>query len=288
MKIGIYKIISPSSRIYIGQSVDIDRRWKDHIRCTKSQPKLYNSIRKYGLENHIFEIIEECEMELLNDREAYWQDYYNSIKKGLNCIRTRSSDKSGYMCEESKLKISNSRKNHPDINFRKRGIPLSEKHKEAIGNSNRGRKRSEESRLKMSIGRKSKCKGPDHFLYGKEINEKSRKIFSELRKKCTGLNNMESKIVIDLRTGIYYYSIREAAYYNNIDRKRISGHRVNNSMLIIAEENDLKKYIPKKREGKKITDTFKIYSSISEYARENNISRQKVYIQIKNKQLNYV
>lgn len=47
--IGIYKITSPSGKIYIGQSVNIERRFLDYKKSLKkSQIKLYNSIKKYG------------------------------------------------------------------------------------------------------------------------------------------------------------------------------------------------------------------------------------------------
>lgn len=67
--IGIYKIISPSGKIYIGQSIDIDRRIYDYIllRC-KAQTILYNSLKKHGFNNHVFEIIEECDIDKLNER----------------------------------------------------------------------------------------------------------------------------------------------------------------------------------------------------------------------------
>ena len=51
--IGIYKITSPSQRIYIGQSINIEKRWKEYsVTKLKSQPKIKNSILKYGIKNH--------------------------------------------------------------------------------------------------------------------------------------------------------------------------------------------------------------------------------------------
>ena len=75
MKIcGIYKITSPSGRIYIGQSIDIQKRWNQYkYNSCKSQTKLYNSLKKYGWENHKFEIIEECSKEELSNREKFWE-----------------------------------------------------------------------------------------------------------------------------------------------------------------------------------------------------------------------
>ena len=84
--IGIYRITNPKGKIYVGQSHDIEFRLKRYkvLNC-KKQPKIYRSLLKYGAENHIFEIIEECEIEKLDERETYWKKEYNSVKDGLNC-----------------------------------------------------------------------------------------------------------------------------------------------------------------------------------------------------------
>jgi len=58
--IGIYKITNPKGKIYIGQSINIKRRFNEYKRLNCSQqPKIYNSLLKYGSDNHKFEIIEE-------------------------------------------------------------------------------------------------------------------------------------------------------------------------------------------------------------------------------------
>ena len=64
---GIYKITSPTKRVYIGQSVDIKRRFNQYsnLYC-KDQSALYLSLIKHGIDNHLFEVIEECKIELLN------------------------------------------------------------------------------------------------------------------------------------------------------------------------------------------------------------------------------
>jgi len=71
--VGIYKIISPTNKIYIGQSTNIENRWIKYkcLDC-KVQIKLYRSLIKHGYDNHTFEIIEECTEDLLNEREIYW------------------------------------------------------------------------------------------------------------------------------------------------------------------------------------------------------------------------
>jgi len=83
--IGIYKITNPKGKIYIGQSININRRFKEYkkLQCTQSV-KLYNSLKKYTPENHIFEILEECSIEQLNDKEEFYIKFFNSHIKGLN------------------------------------------------------------------------------------------------------------------------------------------------------------------------------------------------------------
>lgn len=63
--IGIYKITSPTKKVYIGQSVNIERRFLVYkkLNC-KKQPRLYDSFRKYGVDKHKFEILCECEADV--------------------------------------------------------------------------------------------------------------------------------------------------------------------------------------------------------------------------------
>ena len=72
---GIYKITSPSGKVYIGQSVNIKKRWINYkgIHSDSLGPYITNSLKKYGPENHIFEVIENCSIEQLNEREIYWK-----------------------------------------------------------------------------------------------------------------------------------------------------------------------------------------------------------------------
>ena len=104
--IGIYKITSPNGKIYIGQSINIEQRWsKDYktLRC-KTQPKLYNSLKKYSPENHKFEILEECSIEHLLERETYWKTFYKVLEIPSLCCRT--DGKFGNLSQETKNKIS--------------------------------------------------------------------------------------------------------------------------------------------------------------------------------------
>lgn len=105
----IYKITSPSNKIYIGQTIDFKRRLKDYRTASNliKQPRLGNSFIKYGFDNHLIEVIEICEVEKLNERERYHQIKLNPE---LNCRVQGTNDKSGYLSEETKKKISIAKK----------------------------------------------------------------------------------------------------------------------------------------------------------------------------------
>ena len=85
--IGIYKITKISNgKSYIGQSNDIERRFKEHQqKGTSSRIPLDIAIQKYGINAFTYEILEECSIDKLNEREQYWIKYYNTIKNGYNC-----------------------------------------------------------------------------------------------------------------------------------------------------------------------------------------------------------
>lgn len=76
--VGIYKITNKiNNKIYIGQSVRIEIRFQEH--CYPSANKVIDkAIKKYGKENFSFDVIEECSVADLNEREQYWMNYYNS------------------------------------------------------------------------------------------------------------------------------------------------------------------------------------------------------------------
>ena len=107
-KIGIYKITSPSKRVYVGQSINIEKRFREYLKIKncRSQRKLYNSFKKYGVKNHKFEILEICKTYQLNKKERFYQEKFDVIKKGLNCRLTKTKSKSGQLSEETRQKMS--------------------------------------------------------------------------------------------------------------------------------------------------------------------------------------
>lgn len=162
---GIYKITSPTGKIYIGQSVDIINRFKHYkLGHSKQQVKLFHSLNKHGFESHKFEILEECFMEDLNEKEIFYISKFNSFnsKNGLN-LRSGGCQNS-LISDETRSRMSESRKGnksalgmiHSDESKKK----MSEKHKgkkftaEHIENMRKaclGKKLSDETKRKIGI-----------------------------------------------------------------------------------------------------------------------------------------
>ena len=88
---GIYKIENLiNHKVYIGQAVDIPNRWRSHKsnyqnpNCKDYNMVIYKAMRKYGINNFSFEIIEQCDSKLLNQKEKEWIKYYDSYYNGYN------------------------------------------------------------------------------------------------------------------------------------------------------------------------------------------------------------
>lgn len=87
---GIYKITNQETgECYIGQAVDVAKRWKDHAKCglgidTPASNKLYKAIQEYGIWNFSWELLEKCTKEFLDEKEHFYIDLYDSKNYGYN------------------------------------------------------------------------------------------------------------------------------------------------------------------------------------------------------------
>jgi group I intron endonuclease len=235
--IGIYKITSPTKKVYIGQSVDIEKRLYNYkiLNC-KGQTAIYRSLLKYGIDKHKFEVLCECNVEELNDKERYYQDVFSVMdKNGLNCKLTKSSDRNGILSEETKLKIGlahKGKKKHSDESKKK----ISEANK---GNKHTlGRKHSDESRKKI---RDFQYNLPDHMKIARELKKikTQQKRKNKQKKMQADYVHSLKKVILNTQTGVFYYSVVEAANSINMNKHSLGGKlrgydKVNKTPFIYA------------------------------------------------------
>ena len=178
--IGIYKITNPEGKVYIGQSTKIKNRLNAYKRLAcKTQRELYNSILKYGWENHIFEVIEECSKIVLTERERHWMELFSSVEKGLNLRYPSTKIKSCIISEETRDKLSKA-------NI---GREVSEETREKIRNTLTGRKRCPEATKKAANKIKGKPRSEEtkekirRALKGRRHSEERKVAISKAMKK---------------------------------------------------------------------------------------------------------
>lgn len=139
---GIYKITSPSNGIYIGKSINIKKRFAYYKKLNasiKKQCRLYNSLVKYGPENHTFEILHECKEGCLNTLEVLYIKKYKTFNSDHGLNLRSGGGKGSIISEETKRRLSESSK--------LRRYPLEVRHR--LGSGMRGKKHSQETKAKM-------------------------------------------------------------------------------------------------------------------------------------------
>ncbi len=175
--IAIYKITSLSGKIYIGQSINIEKRWKKYKSTKfKHHPKLHAAYLKYG-DTFVFEIVQECSIEELNYLERHWQEYFDTVNNGLNCYLTETNNQRKVISEETKNKIRNTLTGVKHTEERKRN--QSKALKPSISN---------ETRKKMSDNRKK---------YYENIENRKKTSENNPNKKSVRQFDMYSKFIKD-------------------------------------------------------------------------------------------
>ncbi len=115
----IYKISNDiNNKVYIGKTLaSISERWKEHLsdmdkRKNEKRP-LYAAMRKYGTSHFHIEEIEQCSNDIINERECYWIDFYDSYGNGYNA--TKGGDGKPYADVEAITTLWNEGKNIKEI-----------------------------------------------------------------------------------------------------------------------------------------------------------------------------
>lgn len=155
---GVYKITnSINGKVYIGQSINIYARWKDHVHSLNRNDSrcilLQRAWNKYGEENFSFEILELCPENMLDEVEIKYIELYDSCNNGYNIESGGNANK--HLSEETKQKLRE---------------------------SHLGKTMSDETKKKMSESRK----GNKNPMYGKKHTDETKKKISDNNKGKTG------------------------------------------------------------------------------------------------------
>jgi group I intron endonuclease len=195
-QIGIYKITSPSGKIYIGQSWNIPSRFSKYksLSSSKKQRILHNSFKKYGWEAHKFEIIEtffeEITQKELDDNEIKYIKEYRD--KNIYLLNIKEGGLGGKLPVSSIEKMLKTKKEKGKMNH-------SDETKLKISNSHKGMKHSKDTKIKMKKMKNS------------------------------------AKIILNTENGIFYLGTKEAANTYSLNAntlsKRFQGKIKNNTNL---------------------------------------------------------
>lgn len=192
----IYKITSPSNKIYIGKTTNLKARYSAYKNNkTKSQNKIYNSILKYGWEKHTFEVLdvvytEENSKTKLSDLEIYYIKFYNSFVNGLNLSSGGEGVGKGIIPHNKGIY----------------GVyKVKEETKIKISSKNKGRKVTEEQKVNYSLSKL----GDKNPMFNKKQSEETKLKKSKNHARCVKLINLENNEI--------YNSIKEASDKNNIN-----------------------------------------------------------------------
>lgn len=227
---GVYKITNNiNGKVYIGQSINIKARWKDHTHVLNRKDShctlLQRAWSKYGEENFSFEILELCTEDMLDKIEIKYIKLYDARNNGYNIepggnknkhlsdeTRRRISEAhlGKTMSDEAKKKMSESRKGaqnpmfgktHTDITKKKisgnnkgrTGHVISEAQREICRAVNLGKVVSDETRRKISKANKGKAAHNKnlHSVYCVEL----KKVFENAAAAAKELNIHSGNII---------------------------------------------------------------------------------------------
>lgn len=203
---GIYIITNKVNKnSYIGKAKNIQNRFDRHLKSLRTDKHynkhLQNSFNKYGETNFVFDVLEQCCEEELNDREKYWIKYYreNNICYLFNITDGGDGGKMpDYILESTRKKISQKArgseyvkhfgsengmygrhhtkqskelmsKNRSGTSSWNKNKHWSEDVKKKISESNRGKTHTLESRLKISKALRGKTKILSRNVWSNEL-----------------------------------------------------------------------------------------------------------------------
>lgn len=224
MSIGIYKITSPKGKIYIGQSMNIEKRFIHYKNSgAPSQPKIDRSFKKYGFANHVCEIIEICDESLLNERECHYISLFDTFQTdhGMNCRSGGAFGRHSSYSNELNRQAHLGKKDTDQTKEKKRlamakfkGIKRDPEIGRKISEAKKGVKFSDAQKKNMSISRRNS---------------------QAVKRQCKINAKNQGKTVIDTVSGETWASAKEAAAANGMNQytltPKLNGTFKNNTNL---------------------------------------------------------
>lgn len=197
---GIYKCTCLSNgRCYVGQARSLLKRKQHHLYTLRNNKHrnihMQRAWNKYGEDDFIWEIIECCPEDMLNEREIYWIEKYDTFRDGFNM--TSGGDKNYIVSSETLKKRSMSLKKS-----------WTDERRQKISKSMLGKKNpmyGRTGKLNPAYGRN--MSGKNSPSYGKRHTEEAKE---KNRQAHLGKNNVNSKAVICVETNELFWSLGEA------------------------------------------------------------------------------
>lgn len=215
---GIYYIKNLiNNKYYVGQSVDIEYRWRrERMFLSSNKPAwnrhLQNAWKLYGENNFEFVVIEECDPDKLNEREIYWIEFYDAFYNGYNQSMGGGGFRGAKLTNEHRQKIADGMKRSLTEVDRQRLKDLITQR----WNDPENHKKCSQKSLEWWSDPKNKERmtGVNNKNYGKK-----RDWWAE---KYSGINSSNHKSCIQIETGEFYCTITEASKATGVSVGKIS------------------------------------------------------------------
>ena len=193
---GVYQITDLlNSKVYIGQSDDIERRIRSHFRSLlnnrkiKSNPYFQHSFNKHKMHNFSWRILELCDVIKLNTREQYWMDKKKAYirKYGYNIAKYAEASHRGIPCSDNAKQLLSDRFKGRHI-LKHLSKSARDKWRRAISNTMKGRVFTKQhctniSKAKIGYDPYTSVSKSKHIQWCNNISKSGKKIWIERRKK---------------------------------------------------------------------------------------------------------